>query len=154
MRSPEDRLPALVQEIDFEYIARLWKFELIAQLAWYRIFSSQGKRPSVYLAPSWSWVSVDGHVDMNLCITRFSKNSSSWSGAEAELIACSVVPLSFISCEIRNTRNPSKSPLGCGISRQIPQLHSDVRLFIWIVWRWETFFCSTPDLHARCNATV
>ena len=67
-----DRLPALsglagkFLEIlpDDEYVAGLWKGDLIRGLFWANSSSNPRslQKPPVYLAPSWSWASVDGPV--------------------------------------------------------------------------------------------
>lgn len=45
------------------YFAGLRKDRLLSQLMWRYTYSEEhGKRSSTYKAPSWSWVSVDGHV--------------------------------------------------------------------------------------------
>ena len=46
-----------------EYLAGLWRSELPAQLLWYRsLKSTLHLRPFSYIAPSWSWASIDGAV--------------------------------------------------------------------------------------------
>ncbi|KAE8454147.1 hypothetical protein EG329_005071 [Mollisiaceae sp. DMI_Dod_QoI] len=43
-----------------EYIAGLWSYHIIAQLIWYRV--APGPEPRNYIAPSWSWASVNDRV--------------------------------------------------------------------------------------------
>jgi hypothetical protein len=48
-----------------DYLAGLWKLDLVKQLAWSRILRpfSSGKQNPEYLAPSWSWASVGGSLN-------------------------------------------------------------------------------------------
>lgn len=61
-------ISALAQEwaelLQDEYLAGLWKFDLLRQLLWRMDFteSIQRKRYFPYRAPTWSWASVDGKV--------------------------------------------------------------------------------------------
>jgi hypothetical protein len=66
-----DRLPALSgithimqQRIGDEYIAGLWKRDMVASLLWGRLDISKDTRcvPSAYIAPSWSWASSTGQL--------------------------------------------------------------------------------------------
>jgi hypothetical protein len=45
-----------------EYLAGLWKNHLINQLLWMTYTNLWKSRPKRYLAPSWSWASVNGKV--------------------------------------------------------------------------------------------
>lgn len=46
-----------------EYLAGLWKSELLEGLLWYRCAKSDpNPRPTSYYAPSWSWASIDSAV--------------------------------------------------------------------------------------------
>ena len=65
-----DRLPAiaglarLVQKrLKCEYLAGLWRFQLVSQLLWRRI--GRADRHSTYRAPSWSWASSPGKADFD-----------------------------------------------------------------------------------------
>ena len=69
--SPEDRLPAVaglakaVASVTGErdYMAGLWKTGLLEGLIWHRKDSKTTLRvPASYIAPSWSWASVQGTV--------------------------------------------------------------------------------------------
>lgn len=65
---PNDKLVALSgiakaiqgQFPDMEYLAGLWKCELKEQLMW-RVVNN-GVRPPAYIAPSWSWASLNGTI--------------------------------------------------------------------------------------------
>ena len=55
------------------YIAGLWRENFVAQLVWYINPSRDDvptvasyKRPTTYVAPSWSWLSVDGPISLEL----------------------------------------------------------------------------------------
>ncbi|KAF4550212.1 Hypothetical protein D9617_18g034030 [Elsinoe fawcettii] len=45
-----------------EYLGGVWRFMLAEQLGWRVV--GPGKRGTEYRAPSWSWASVDGRIDM------------------------------------------------------------------------------------------
>lgn len=66
---PSDKLAAvsgiakMVQSVVHdEYVAGMWREDLVVQLLWHS--DGQTIRPLVYRAPSWSWTSVDGKVDL------------------------------------------------------------------------------------------
>jgi hypothetical protein len=54
--------------IDDEYLAGVWKRDLIRQILWYS--PSDGvlslRRPGEYRAPSWSWAALDGEIRFHL----------------------------------------------------------------------------------------
>jgi hypothetical protein len=67
LTKPTDRLPALSglaaavqQKTQDKYLARLWLSDLTRGLLWKP--STIARFPDVYLAPSWSWASVHGHI--------------------------------------------------------------------------------------------
>jgi hypothetical protein len=43
-----------------EWVAGLWKRDLLIQLCWHVEYLGKAFRPSQYQAPSWSWASVEG----------------------------------------------------------------------------------------------
>jgi hypothetical protein len=60
-----DRLPAIAglaklhaAQNDDEYLAGLWGHNMVMQLEWWLQEPCEGSEESVYLAPSWSWISV------------------------------------------------------------------------------------------------
>jgi hypothetical protein len=65
----KDKLPALSgaakqmskRRPGDEYLAGLWRKSILADLAW-TFFCPNGRRPSVWRSPSWSWASLDGEV--------------------------------------------------------------------------------------------
>lgn len=68
---PTDRLPALSAlaqlfsiKLNDTYMAGLWKGDIRRGLRWQTSWDQPaiGKLPQKYLAPSWSWVSIDGKV--------------------------------------------------------------------------------------------
>lgn len=82
---PSDKLMALsgvasefLAHVDDEYVAGMWRRHLEAQLCWYRPKfqppNVSNKRPQ-YRAPTWSWASIDGTIEMPLpkSITLFEK---------------------------------------------------------------------------------
>jgi len=44
-----------------EYLAGLWRKSILADLRW-TVFNANGRRPSVWRSPSWSWASLDGVI--------------------------------------------------------------------------------------------
>jgi hypothetical protein len=67
LTKPTDRLPALSglaaavqQKTQDKYLAGLWLSDLTRGLLWKP--STIARFPDVYLAPSWSWASVHGHI--------------------------------------------------------------------------------------------
>lgn len=46
-----------------QYLCGLWKSQLPAQLLWKVVQLPKAHYPQDYRAPSWSWASVDGHID-------------------------------------------------------------------------------------------
>ncbi|KAK0502226.1 heterokaryon incompatibility protein-domain-containing protein [Armillaria luteobubalina] len=70
---PEDRLVAfsgIVSHfqrywLDSRYIAGLWEHQLPSSLMWYSRLGTEC-RPPCYRAPSWSWASIEGAVDVEL----------------------------------------------------------------------------------------
>ncbi|PBK68067.1 HET-domain-containing protein [Armillaria solidipes] len=70
---------------DSRYIAGLWAHQLPGCLLWHNVGGSQCcSRPNRNSAPSWSWASTDGEVDMN--IYDFSTN-----GILCTIIQCDAV---------------------------------------------------------------
>jgi hypothetical protein len=71
LTNPSDKLVAisgLAQEfarlLDDEYVAGLWRKNIVDDLLWFTIESSgqPRSRPGAYRAPTWSWASVDAPV--------------------------------------------------------------------------------------------
>ncbi|PBK66881.1 HET-domain-containing protein [Armillaria solidipes] len=70
---PEDRLVAFSgiashfqhYWLNSKYIAGLWEHQLPSSLMWYSRLGSEC-RPPCYRAPSWSWASVEGAIDVEL----------------------------------------------------------------------------------------
>jgi hypothetical protein len=110
----EDRLPALSglaqqyqRQLKSEYLAGLWKENLVADLMWYA-YPSCGKdaqrystkRPRKWRAPSWSWASVEGPI----CFSRFCPT------ADMETSTESVIP--WIEIVSAGCSASSLDPLG------------------------------------------
>ncbi|OCK77989.1 HET-domain-containing protein, partial [Lepidopterella palustris CBS 459.81] len=84
-----DKLPALsgiatelASRNDDVYLAGLWKSNLISGLLWCQgsrwcmsSSSIPASKPAVSRAPTWSWVSVNGSVDLNNAATRHATQS-------------------------------------------------------------------------------
>lgn len=75
LTEPSDKLPALAglaerfskcMPPDSKYLAGLWSPWLIRQLAWRVTENEIGKRPEDFRAPTWSWLSIDGPVVLDL----------------------------------------------------------------------------------------
>jgi hypothetical protein len=71
LSNPNDRLPALsglaklfrFKELLGEYVAGLWTEHLDRMLCWsYPSHRVPGNRPAGYIAPTWSWASIQGGV--------------------------------------------------------------------------------------------
>lgn len=69
LTNPKDKLPALSGVVAYfekglndEYVAGMWKQNLLHQLSWTTVNPASTVRPSVWRAPSWSWMSVDGAI--------------------------------------------------------------------------------------------
>lgn len=56
---------AMEPMMEGRYLAGLWEKDLVNQLAWY-IAGEEGRRPTVYRAPSWSWASVEGECILDV----------------------------------------------------------------------------------------
>ncbi|KAF7445031.1 hypothetical protein A1F96_06353 [Pyrenophora tritici-repentis] len=48
------------------YVAGIWREHLEKTLTWYPPIDSTGSRPKVYVAPSWSWASLNGGVEASM----------------------------------------------------------------------------------------
>lgn len=71
LTDPQDKLSALSgiarslsYMIQAEYLAGLWKWTLPFGLTWWLKWSDRQPLPAKYRAPSWSWASVDGEINM------------------------------------------------------------------------------------------
>ncbi|KAF7555504.1 hypothetical protein G7Z17_g2134 [Cylindrodendrum hubeiense] len=52
------------QNMKLDYCAGLWRSKMEMQLVWFVTRPQPGETPRNELAPSWSWISVNGSVDM------------------------------------------------------------------------------------------
>lgn len=67
----KDKLPALSgvakQMLSFrpgdEDLAGLWRKTIVADLCW-TVWSADGRRPSIWRSPSWSWAAIDGIIHL------------------------------------------------------------------------------------------
>ncbi|KAI3601322.1 tol-like protein [Moniliophthora roreri] len=55
---------AILAQAQGRYLAGLWEKFLLQDLLWKKASDSLRARPTLYLAPSWSWASVDGQVSL------------------------------------------------------------------------------------------
>ncbi|TFK34374.1 heterokaryon incompatibility protein-domain-containing protein [Crucibulum laeve] len=69
------------------YLAGLWEDTLIEDLLWEQQFQSRVARPDIYLAPSWSWASVLGHITAPNFETR---TASGTDIGRCEILQCGV----------------------------------------------------------------
>jgi hypothetical protein len=107
-----DRLPALsgiAKQIQLEtrdeYLAGLWKKDLRYDMLWkvsilFSKETDEWKRPANYRAPSWSWASIEGPIEMDL------KNNTHVKGPETR-----ESPQRFEVLEAQ-VENDSLNPLG------------------------------------------
>lgn len=56
-------MKSIQPKIGAEYIAGLWNYQVEYQLLWKAVHSGQCTRPAEYVAPTWSWASVQGQVE-------------------------------------------------------------------------------------------
>ena len=91
LSDPDDKLIAISAiasrfgaRLRISYIAGLWSYQLIDQLDWY--VTEPCSRPTKYRAPSWSWASIDGHIDF------YGINESSEKSKLVEILAVNVEP--------------------------------------------------------------
>lgn len=78
------------------YLAGLWEEFLVQDLQWMKTTDTPLRpRPEVYLGPSWSWASVDGHVTMYHSLDRLLNPPDDERGAVEDIKACEVV-----GCEV------------------------------------------------------
>jgi ligand-binding SRPBCC domain-containing protein len=56
-------MKSIQQKIGADYIAGLWNYRIEYQLLWKIVREKQCKRPAEYVAPTWSWASVQGQVE-------------------------------------------------------------------------------------------
>ena len=71
------------------YLAGLWEQSLAYDLLWLKLDDEPRPRPSRYIAPSWSWASVDGQVNLSHAYER-TVGPISYSSA-AGLIFCELL---------------------------------------------------------------
>jgi hypothetical protein len=71
------------------YLAGLWTATLLSDLLWRTEISADlmPRHTQSYRAPSWSWASIDGPIDYDLCLTKNKSNLN-----EAEVISAVLVP--------------------------------------------------------------
>jgi hypothetical protein len=101
-----DRLPGisalalkLQTKMNDQYLAGMWKSDLVASLAWTLYDeSSCGPAPSTYIAPSWSWTSIAKQVNFEENVT------TSYRAAEVKILEANVQP--------RTRQNPLGNLLG------------------------------------------
>ncbi|KAK0716662.1 heterokaryon incompatibility protein-domain-containing protein [Apiosordaria backusii] len=88
---PSDRLPALsglasraAHAHSATYLAGLWTEDLALGLLWRRSDGGVGTRPAEYIAPSWSWASIQGAgVDWGLGLS-----ARSWVTFDLQDVSC------------------------------------------------------------------
>jgi heterokaryon incompatibility protein (HET) len=86
---PSDKLPALSGVVTYfqramedKYLAGLWQKQLFHELSWKAL---EGKRTTIWRAPSWSWMSVDGQISWEADLYE-------WFSPAVEIRLCEVVP--------------------------------------------------------------
>jgi hypothetical protein len=105
---PEGKLNALgglatrfaeLLEYPFEdYLAGMWRYNLVSQLLWTSQCDDVRKRPKRYRAPSWSWASVDSRIDFTGY--RFSDYQFGYKddyGVRPRVVEVNCVPISTLN---------------------------------------------------------
>ncbi|KAI0823931.1 heterokaryon incompatibility protein-domain-containing protein [Trametes gibbosa] len=89
LTKPSDKLvacgavaAAFQRVLHSDYLAGLWRDALLVGLVWYNRLGGDLSRPEAYRAPSWSWASVDGFVEVRW--------RHAWQDAMAEVVRCEV----------------------------------------------------------------
>jgi hypothetical protein len=95
------------QSLDFTttntYVAGLWRDTFVLELAW-RVVEHGKKGPSLYLAPSWSWASVNGSV-----LYDFREAIDEWENKPTLKMDCSLVD---VVCEAKLPSDPTGAVKG------------------------------------------
>jgi hypothetical protein len=73
-----------------KYLAGLWRGDLLRQLQWRPQRPWIAQPDEIYIAPSWSWASLEGEIDW------YVPKSSEIEG-EIKIISCTVVPVSPVA---------------------------------------------------------
>ncbi|KAL1639147.1 hypothetical protein SLS58_008234 [Diplodia intermedia] len=92
LTNPQDKLPALSGIVSYfkkglrdDYVAGMWNRTLLYQLSWKTVDPATAVRPSVWRAPSWSWMSIDGAIS-------FENDRHNWFSPLVEIITYRLVP--------------------------------------------------------------
>jgi len=93
---PQDKLPSIAGVANEfyrltgdDYLAGLWRNNLLHDLMWYTWDTIPLSKPSIWRAPSWSWASVDNPVIYG----KIAEDSTPMS----KVLSCNVVPLARIA---------------------------------------------------------
>jgi hypothetical protein len=73
-----------------KYLAGIWRGDLLRQLQWRPQRPGIAQPDEIYIAPSWSWASLEGEIDW------YVPKSSEIEG-EIKIISCKVVPVSPVA---------------------------------------------------------
>lgn len=87
LTDPEDKLLAMSGIVSSfqhvmqdDYLIGMWRKYLVHELSW---MTHDAVRPEVWRCPSWSWMSVDGHV-------TFQGDQVEWFEPLVDILECSV----------------------------------------------------------------
>ena len=107
-----------------EYLAGMWAADLLYQCLWRRARStrrdlvSSFTRPAAYRAPSWSWATLDGHVNLPLYTHRLGLTTPQYN------FSCQLI-------DARVTRCDGAGPFGSVKGGQM-RLRGRMRRVIWV----------------------
>lgn len=90
------------QALDDQYCAGLWRKRLVTQLFWSCEEEELRPRPKPYRAPSWSWASLDGRIELSMC-----------SETDSEVTTL----INITDCKVENTTDDTTSSVTGGILR-------------------------------------
>lgn len=81
------------------YLAGLWNTTLLSDLLWRTEISAElmPQHTQSYRAPSWSWASVDGPVDYDLCLIENSGDLDEAEVVDTDSVPCGLDPFGQVS---------------------------------------------------------
>ena len=137
------------QALDDQYCAGLWRKRLVTQLFWSCEEEELRPRPKPYRAPSWSWASLDGRIELSMYSESFY--------TEVKTL------INITDCKVESTADDTTSSVTGGILRlsswlasmQLrPESQDKWSIFFNGAWWQESFDvrldCKLPSLQVLC----